>query len=183
MTGTHTGSRTSGLDAATTDGSVTETARSAVDSAASTVKDAKSELQHKASDQASEVAHRLAEKLDERRTELAQTARTLQDKACEFAASVSDEQPQVGRTLEKVAKSAGSVITYVEDTPVEQMSHDVTTRLRRHPLLAAAGMFGVGFAMTRALKPVEQHATTPMLTTGSSTQQLPAADALDGGMH
>jgi hypothetical protein len=42
--------------------------------------------------------------------------------------------------------------------------------MRRHPMLFAAGMFGVGFALSRVLKPVDSSASPQrQLTAGGST--------------
>lgn len=186
MTGTHTGSRTTGLDSQESGGSVASTAKSAVGSATETVKGAGSDLQSKAADQVGTVAHKVADKADTRRTELADTARALQQKIEEFASSVTDEQPQVGHAIEQVASRAGRLVDYVEATPVEQMTHDLQQQVRRHPMLFAAGLFGAGFALSRVVKPIDSpsSSSTRQLTSSSyATQQLPAASAVDGGMH
>lgn len=172
MTGTHTGSRTDGIRS--TDGSsagVADRTKSAVGSATDTAKETGSELTHAAADKAGDVAHKVAGKADDRKAELAQTARTLQEKAAEFATSITEEQPQVGRALEQVTSGADKVISYVESTSVEDMTHDFSSQMRRRPLLFAAGMFGVGFALSRVLKPVDPSNAEPrQLTAGSSAE-------------
>jgi acyl-CoA reductase-like NAD-dependent aldehyde dehydrogenase len=169
MTGTHTGSRTDGLRS--TDGSaggtVTDRTKSAVGSATEAAKETGSELTHAAADKAGEVAQQVAGKADDRKSELAKTARTLQEKAAEFATSITDEQPQVGHALETVTKRADKLISYVESTSVEEMTQDFSTQMRRRPMLFAAGMFGIGFALSRVLKPVDT-SEPRQLTAGSS---------------
>ena len=66
MTGTHTGSRSGGLDTrrAGDDSSLASKTKTAVGSATGSVKDAGTELQHKAGDQVSEVAHKVTDKAD-----------------------------------------------------------------------------------------------------------------------
>lgn len=171
MTGTHIGSRTDGIRSTdgSGDGTITDRTRSAVGSATDAAKETGSELTHAAADKAGDVAHRVAGKADDRKAELARTARALQEKATEFATSITDDQPQVGRALGQVTSSADKVISYVESTPVEDMTQDFSRQMRRHPLLFAAGMFGVGFALSRVLKPVDASADEPrLLTTGST---------------
>ena len=184
MTGTTTGSRTSSVGVQPASESVSEKAQAAVGTATEKAKETGGELTHLASEQVGSAAHRFAEKADERKVELAVSARTLQDKLREFATSVGDEQPMVGERLEQVADSAGRLISYVEQTPVEEMTQDLNQQLRRHPVLFAAGLFGAGFAIARVLKPVDSSATggARMLEPGS-TQRLPAASPVNGGIH
>jgi acyl-CoA reductase-like NAD-dependent aldehyde dehydrogenase len=171
MTGTHTGSRTDGIRSTdgSSDGSVGERTRSAVGSATETAKETGSELTHAAVDKAGDVAQQVAGKADDRKSELAKTARTLQEKAAEFATSITDEQPQVGHMLEQVTARADKLISYVEETSIQDMSQDFSTQMRRRPMLFAAGMFGIGFALSRVLKPVDSTSSEPkQLTAGPS---------------
>lgn len=192
MTGTTTGSRSTGVGTqpgSSSGDSVAAKAQSAVGTATEKAKDTSSELTHKASEQAGTAAHKIADKADDRKAELAAQARTLQDKMREFATSIGEEQPKVGEVVEQAADRAGAVIDWVENTPVEDMTQELNAQLRRHPMLFAAGMFGAGFALTRALKPVDPAASSGSSTAGTPqletapTQTLPAASAIDGGMH
>jgi acyl-CoA reductase-like NAD-dependent aldehyde dehydrogenase len=160
MTGTHTGSRTDGLRSTdgTGDGTITDRTRSAVGTATDAAKETGTELTHAAADKAGDVAQQVADKADDRKSELARTARMLQEKAAEFATSITEEQPQVGRALEQVTAKADSLISYVESNSVQDMSQDFSAQMRRRPMLFAAGMFGVGFALSRVLKPVDSPA-------------------------
>lgn len=183
MTGTHTGSRTDSLGASSSD-KVADRAKSAVGSAADTVKESSSELTTMATERAGEVAHKAADKADDRKAELAKQARTLQEKAAQFATSITDEQPQVGRALEKATDKAEGLISWIESTPVEEMAQEASAQMRRHPMLFAAGMFGVGFALSRVLKPVDPSTNRELTTTSSaSMNQLPMASPTQGGMH
>lgn len=195
MTGTHTGSRTTGLDSHQ-GGSGASTAKDAMGSATETVKDKGSELQSKAADQVGTVATKVADKADDRRTELADTARMIQRKIEELGSSIAEEQPQVGHAIEDLAGRASRLVDYVESTPVEQMTQDLSTQLRRHPMLFAAGLFGAGFALSRVAKPISSSSSSTggareLGTTGSpyatqepyATHQLPTASAVNGGMH
>jgi hypothetical protein len=57
----------------------------------------------------------------------------------------------------------------VEETSIEDMSQDFSTQMRRRPMLFAAGMFGIGFALSRVLKPVDSTSSEPkQLTAGPS---------------
>lgn len=190
MTGTHTGSRTTGLEGESLATSRTDEAKSKVESATETAREKGGKLQEKASDQIGNVTHQVTEKVDSRREDLADQARTLQEKAQQFATSITEEQPQLGHAIEQVVDSAGRLIDYVEKTPVEQMTQDVSQQMRSHPMLFAAGMFGAGFALTRAFRPVEGSSLgssstggTRQLGSGGTRTQLPAASAIDGGMH
>lgn len=170
MTGTTTGSRSSGVGTA---GGVTEQAR-----------EVGGELTHTAQEQAGTVAHKVADRADERKAELAEQARLLEEKARQFARSIADEQPKVGDALERGTESADRLISWVESTPVEEMAQDLREQMRRHPMLFAAGMFGAGFALTRVLKPVDGDGASSVQQPHSTpAQQLPAASAIDGGVH
>ncbi len=172
MTGTHTGSRTDGIRSTDgpTDGSITDRTRSAVGSATDTAKETGSELTHVAAEKAGDLAHQVADKADDRKAELVKTARTLQEKAAEFATNITDEQPQVGHAIEQVTTRTDKLVSYVERTSVEEMTQDFSTQMRRHPMLFAAGMFGVGFALSRVLKPVDSSPSAPReLTAGPTT--------------
>lgn len=171
MTGTHTGSRTDALGstAGSGDGTITDRTRSAVGSATDAAKETGSDLTHAAADKAGDVVHKVAGKADDRKAELAETARSIQEKAAEFATSITDDQPQVGRALQQVTSSADKVISYVESHSVEDMTQEFSTQMRRRPMLFAAGMFGIGFALSRVLKPVDATSSEPrQLTAGSS---------------
>ena len=173
MTGTHTGSRTDGLRStdASGDATITDRTKSAVGTATEAAKETGSELTHAAADKAGDVAKQVAGKADERKSDLAKTARTLQEKAAEFATSITEEQPQVGHALEQVTSRADKLVSYVESTSVEEMTQDFSTQMRRRPMLFAAGMFGIGFALSRVLKPVDTTPEQPrQLTAGSSSQ-------------
>ncbi len=207
MTGTHTGSRSDALGTSTDDSSVKDQAKSAVGTAASKVREGSSDLTHVASERAGEVAHKAADKADERKAELAQQVRTLQEKAAEFATSITEEQPQLGHALERVTDKADGLVSWIEDTPVEEMAQSLRVQMRRHPALFAAGMFGIGFALSRVLKPIDgvgsssgprELTTTSSASTGTGattgmpmpahsqsgvTTPLPAASSVDGGMH
>jgi hypothetical protein len=195
MTGTTTGSRSTGVgtpagNTGTGSASVADKAQEAVGTATTQVKETGTDLTNKAQEQVEQAAHKVADRADERKAELAEQARTMQDKLREFATSVSEEQPAIGGAVKDLVGRADRVIDWVEQTSVEDMSRDLRGQMRRHPMLFAAGMFGVGFALTRALKPVDSTALqssstggSRQLTSGSSTQQLPTASALDGGMH
>ncbi|MCW2928535.1 MAG: hypothetical protein JWM86_2503, partial [Thermoleophilia bacterium] len=56
----------------------------------------------------------------------------------------------------------------VEATPVEQMTQDINRQVQRHPLMFAAGMFGAGFALMRAFKPVSSSAQVASTSTSRS---------------
>lgn len=164
MTGTHTGSRTDGIRSTdgATDGSITDRTKSAVGTATEAARETGSELTHVATEKAGDLAHQVAGKADDRKAELVKTARSLQEKAAEFATSITDEQPQVGHAIEQVTSKADKVVSYVENTSVEEMTSDFSTQMRRHPMLFAAGMFGIGFALSRVLKPVDAIPSTPL---------------------
>ncbi|MCW2962028.1 MAG: hypothetical protein JWM90_2415 [Thermoleophilia bacterium] len=156
MAGTYTGNR-AGLEGSTSP-SLTDKAGTALEGAAGTIKETGGELRHGTADRIGSVAHKVADKADTRRSEMADTARAIQEKAQEFARNIAEEQPQVGKAIEQVSNSAGNVVSYVERTPVEEMTKDLSAQVRRHPLLFAAGLFGAGFALSRALKPVDPSA-------------------------
>ena len=180
MTGTTTSGRSTGVGS---DASGGETAmqktQSAVGTATTKAKETGSDLTHKASDQVEHAKHELVTKADDRKGVLADQARTLQEKLAEFATSVSDEQPKVGEAIEMVSSRASNLIDWVEQTPVEEMTRDLNTQLKRHPMLFAAGLFGAGFALTRVLKPVD-----PSLAPASTgSRQLGAGSPYDGSVH
>lgn len=163
MTGTTTASRPLTSTGATTTDKVKETG---------------SDLTHMAQEQVGNAAHQLAERADERRSDLAKTARALEDKLRDFATSVGEEQPKVGEVIEKVSDSAEKLVSYVERTPAERMGQDLSDQMRRHPMLFAAGMFGAGFALSRVLKPVDTSRSF------DSNRQLTApASSMDRGAY
>lgn len=174
MTGTMTSSADSGTAA--------EKVQAAVGTATEKARETGSELTHKASDQVETAAHRMGDKVDERKGELVETARSVQEKAHEFARSMCEEQPAVGKALEQVVHSADRAISYAEQTHVEQMGQELREQMRKRPMLFAAGMFGAGFALTRALKPVDaSSATGGARQVGPTSQaQLPRAAAQNG---
>ena len=186
MTGTTTGSRSTGVGTAPVSGgsggTVKDKAQDAVGTATTQVKETGSDLTHKAQEQVDKNLHKVADRADERKAELAEQARSLQEKLEQFATSVSEEQPAIGGVVKDVVGRADRLIEFVEQTSVEDMGREVRVQMRRHPMLFAAGLFGVGFAVTRALKPVDT--ASLQLSSGSdTTRQLPAASAVDGGMH
>lgn len=170
MTGTHTGSRTDGVRSTdgATDGSITERTKSAVGTATESAKKTGSQLTHAA-----------AGKADDRKADLVRTARTLQKKSAEFATSVTDEQPQVGHALEQAASKADELVSYVEQKSLQDMSYDFSTQMRRHPMLFSAGMFGIGFALSRVLKPIDSGPAPHELDAGSQ----PSAVSGPGGSY
>jgi cell division septum initiation protein DivIVA len=158
-------------------GSVTTQAKDAVSTATTKAKEQGSDLTHKAHEQVDAATQQLASRADERKDQLTAQARTLEGKLREFATSIGDEQPKLGEAAESLVDRVGGLVDYVERTPVEDMTRELRDSARRHPMLFAAGMFGIGFALTRALRPVDSPTTTTPLLTTTTT------DGGGGGMY
>lgn len=193
MTGTTTSSRSTGVGTGTgtagSGGSVAAQAKDAVSTATSKAKAQGTDLTHMAHEQVDAATHRLTERADERKDVLAEQARSLQSKLEQFATSIADDQPKLGEAASEVVSRVGRLVDYVEQTPVEDMTKELRDKARTHPVLFAAGMFGIGFALTRALKPVDKAALQSTSTGGArqlgagSTQPLPMSSSVDGGMY
>jgi hypothetical protein len=111
---------------------------------------------------------------------------------------VREQQPQIADALENVIDRAKPLVDYVENTSIDQMVSEAQRQVRQRPWIAAAGMFAIGFALSRALKPVDgvidtvtggnEPATTPQIPMGgtSTPSQLPqrtgAGSSLDGAL-
>jgi hypothetical protein len=194
MAGTHTTSRPTGFAEETTStegsskvGEIASKAQDAAGAAAGTLKEHGSELQKTAKD-------KVARKADDSRTMAVEKARTLESDLRDLTSSVREKQPQVADALETAIDKAGSVITYVENTSIEDITSDLGRQARQRPWLVLGGMFAAGFLLSRAVKPVDgvldqvtsgskggsvgnYPTTTPKSTlsspTGSTSGQLP----------
>lgn len=130
-------------------------AQDAAGAAVGTIRQQGSELQHVAREKAVKAA-------DERRVQLVQSARGFEGDIRSIADSVRERQPAVGDVIEQAADRTASVLEYVERTPVDQIVSDMGQRARQHPAVVAASMFGAGFLIARALRPVDSGQSTTM---------------------
>jgi len=150
------------MGGATESGGVTEKAHEAADAAATVVKERSTELTTTAKNKVGKV-------VDERRDRLVSSARDVQTSAKDLADKVRDDQPQIADMIEQAAERASTLVEYVEQTQVSDIMTDAVTKARQRPWIVAAGMFGAGFLLARAARPVTTPSTTPQrqLTTGS----------------
>jgi ElaB/YqjD/DUF883 family membrane-anchored ribosome-binding protein len=159
-------------------------------SAVETLKERTGGLQSTAKD-------KLATKADDSRTQAVDKAREVETQLRDFTDTVREQQPQIADTLESVIDRARPLVDYVENTSIDQMVSEAQRQVRQRPWIAAAGMFAIGFALSRALKPVGgvidsvtggNEPATPQIPMGgtSTPSQLPqrtgAGSSLDGAL-
>jgi ElaB/YqjD/DUF883 family membrane-anchored ribosome-binding protein len=156
MAGTHTTSRPAGIADDTTQdtgssskvGELASRGKDAAGAAAGTIKDKGSELLPTAKS-------KVTQKADSGKGVAVEKARGVESDIRELVDSVREKQPQVADAVESVLDRAGSVVDYVERTPVDAMASDLQRQVRQRPWIAIGAMFGAGLLLSRALKPVD----------------------------
>jgi hypothetical protein len=168
MAGTHTTSRPTGFAEETTPetgsskvGELTSKGKDAAGSAVSTIKEQGSELQ-------SNAMTKVSAKADDQRKVAAEKVRTVESDLRDLTESVKEKQPQVGEAIEHALDRAGSLVDYIETTPVDQMMTDLQRQARQRPWMLIGGMFAAGFLLSRAVKPVDG-----VLDSSSQPRQIP----------
>jgi hypothetical protein len=148
MAGTHTTSRPTGLsDSTTADGGSSKVGEIAT-RGKEAVKEHGSELQKTAKS-------KVTQKADDGKSVAVEKARSVEGDLRDLVGSVREKQPQVADAVESVLDRATSLVDYVERTPVDEMTSDLSRQARQRPWLVVAGMFGAGFLLARAMKPVD----------------------------
>jgi uncharacterized protein YjbJ (UPF0337 family) len=113
-----------------------------------------------------EARTKAVEMVDTRKGKLVEEARSIKSSIESTADALREEQPQIADLVERAATSVDDVIGWVETRQVGDIVTELGTQVRQRPLLFAAAMFGVGFALTRVAKPahIEQQKQLPAPT-------------------
>jgi len=178
MAGTHTTSRPTGI----ADDTTQDTGSSKVGELASRGKEA---VKDKGNELLPTAKSKVTQKADDGKTKAVDKARTVETDIRELVDSVREKQPQVADAVETVLDRAGSVVDYVERTPVNEMANELSRQARQKPWLVLGAMFGAGFLLSRAVKPVDgvidsvRSSDTPQIpqrTGGTVSGQMTTAD-------
>lgn len=152
----------------TTDTNSTDTG--AKDAVTAKVSEVASDAMEQVSDVSGKVRTRAIDMANERRASLVEPARNITVEGERIARELKDRgQDRPAELLETATHRVDTLVSWVEETPVEQMLDDITMRAKKRPLTFIGAAAALGFVGARMVKASGAAPTAPVAGGGASS--------------